>query len=97
MTNHLTPNIFGWIVEREKKVNEDHPLVMVNIGPGFTKTYVCHSIFAIIGHTPGEIEEDPRAGELGLTMRHCTHRMLWSGTMAELWQERVWFSKPDGY
>ena len=52
LTNRLNPIIIGWIVEREKKVNEDHPLVIVNIGPGYTKTYIHHSILAIIGHAP---------------------------------------------
>ena len=53
--------MFGWIVEREKKVNENHPLVIVNIGLGYTKTDVHHSILALIGHAPTEIVEDPRA------------------------------------
>ena len=73
LTNRLTTIMFGWIVEREKKVNEDHPLVIVNIGPGYTKTDVNHSNLALIGHAPTEIVEDPRAREWALTMKHRTH------------------------
>ena len=60
-------------MEWEKKVNEDHPLVIVNIGPGYTQTDVHHSILALIGHAPTEIAEDTRAGEWALTMKHHTH------------------------
>ena len=73
LTNRLTPIMFGWIVEREKKFNQDHPLVIVNIGPGYTQTDVHHSILALIGHAPTEIVEDPRAGKWALTMKPRTH------------------------
>ena len=60
-------------MEWEKKVNEDHPLVIVNIGPGYTQTDVHHSILALSGHAPTDIVEDARAGEWALTMKHRTH------------------------
>ena len=65
--------MFGWIVEREKKVNEDHPLVIVNFGVDFDKTDVHHSIKALIGHAPDEIAEESGVGEWALTMKQCSH------------------------
>ena len=59
LTNRLTPIRFEWIVQREKKINKDHPMVTVNIGAGYTKTDVHQFILVLIGHAPPKLWRIP--------------------------------------